>query len=739
MTSSVEQTIFKIVFESDKGINNESVGDLLKHLNVDIIFVASIDKRNAAINITDILSLSDSKGFNRYYPHSMDIIQFVEKAFDENGQYTSKPFDMVNDLCNYYLKKSGPVLLSAMYRDNGAFDGVVGLIDFKNSSREWSEDDRNVALKLANAYRHKVAIGNIESEYKNSMKEIKRKYEGQIEVLDVATNEYKVVFVIDYETELIQPLYGKLESLGIKTNSTRIGDYNKFEKIIKEEFSNNKPDALNSIPIKNVKARIKTQNNYFVNLTKNIKGNDSTIIFKYSPMVIEGRRSIVLSIRTVTNETDYVLKRAAELDNTLNYNRHYDSLTALYKRNMFIKEATNVIDLKNGEYYLLTFDIDRFSVYNSFYGIPAGDGLLRYTADVLNLLVRNFNITYGKLSNDNFVVLLVGDLNILEDFCFKLRSKMKVFDERFALRISIGVYQILDDETSIMNAIDYSMEAKKNNKDRVDELYCLFDDSMAENREMEQEVINAMDGAIEKKEFTIFLQPKIDVNTSKIVGAEALVRWIKDGKLIPPYKFVPIFEKNGFIKQMDMYVWEETLKYIRWRMDNNLEVFPISVNVSRVFMTIPTFVDDVTNLCTKYGVETKYLELEITESIFMEDVRAIKTTFDALRLRGFKILMDDFGSGYSSLNVLKDIDFDVLKVDLKFFSRNDDRSLKIIQTVINLSKALNIPAIAEGVETDEYVKILRDYGCPYAQGYYYSKPVDKDTFNEYVKNIGVSK
>ena len=122
-------------------------------------------------------------------------------------------------------------------------------------------------------------------------------------------------------------------------------------------------------------------------------------------MVIEGRKSIILSIRTVTNEIDYVLKRAAELDNTLNYNRHYDPLTALYKRYMFIKEATNVIDLKNGEYYLLTFDIDRFSVYNSFYGIPAGDDLLRYTADVLNLLVRNFNITYGKLSNDNFVVL----------------------------------------------------------------------------------------------------------------------------------------------------------------------------------------------------------------------------------------------------------------------------------------------------------------------------------------------
>ena len=379
---------------------------------------------------------------------------------------------------------------------------------------------------------------------------------------------------------------------------------------------------------------------------------------------------------------------------------------------------------------MITFDIDRFSVYNSYYGITAGDDLLRYISSVLNQLARSYDIVYGKLSNDNFAILLQGDKELLDEFCIKLRGKMKVFDNHFALRISIGVYEIIDDNTPLNNALDYSMEAKKNNKDRVDELYCLFDDSMAENRENEQEVINAIDGAIENKEFTIYLQPKVDVNTSKIVGAEALVRWIKNNKIIPPYKFIPIFEKNGFIKQMDMYVWEETLKYLRWRMDNKLEIFPISVNVSRVFMNISSFVDDITNSCNKYNVETKYLELEITESIFMDDIKAIKTTFDALRSRGFKILMDDFGSGYSSLNVLKDYNFDVLKMDMSFIRKLDQnkKNANIIQMIINICKDIGVTSVAEGVETERHYNFLKEAGCDVIQGYYFSKPLPEDDF-----------
>jgi len=256
---------------------------------------------------------------------------------------------------------------------------------------------------------------------------------------------------------------------------------------------------------------------------------------------------------------------------------------------------------------------------------------------------------------------------------------------------------------------------------------------MSNDRIAEQKVINRMNQALINKEFQIYLQPKYDIYKNELVGAESLVRWIKGTEIIPPSRFVPIFEHNGFITKLDYYVWEETLKYLKWRKDNNLKLFPISVNVSRVFLALPNFKDIIVNLVDKYGIDHKYFELEIVETI-LSNVTLIKNKVNDLRSAGFKILMDDFGSGYSSLNVLKDVEFDVLKIDLKFFSNNSKKSQKIVETVINLSRELNIPAIAEGVETKEYIDLLKEYGCQYAQGYYYDKPMDLNTFNNKYNN-----
>ena len=159
-----------------------------------------------------------------------------------------------------------------------------------------------------------------------------------------------------------------------------------------------------------------------------------------------------------------------------------------------------------------------------------------------------------------------------------------------------------------------------------------------------------------------------------------------------------------------------------------MKLFPISVNVSRVFLSLSNFVEYVYNLVKKYDIDPKYLELEITETVLV-DINMIKEKVELLRSYGFKILMDDFGSGFSSLNVLKDVDFDVIKIDLRFFTKESEKSLKIIESVINLAKSLNIPSIAEGVETQNYINLLKQFGCHYAQGYYYSKPINVEEFN----------
>jgi len=258
--------------------------------------------------------------------------------------------------------------------------------------------------------------------------------------------------------------------------------------------------------------------------------------------------------------------------------------------------------------------------------------------------------------------------------------------------------------------------------------YGVYKEEMTKGRLKEQKILNDMNPALINHEFAIYLQPKYNIDTNEIIGAEALVRWIQGSNVVSPGEFIPIFEQNGFIAKLDVYVWEETLKYLKWRKDNKLKLFPISVNVSRAFLSITSFVETARALVKKYDIEPKYLELEITETIFA-DINIVKETVDKLRADGFKVLMDDFGSGYSSLNVLKDIEFDVVKIDLKFFSKTDEKSLLVIQKVIELCNELNIPAIAEGVETEMYVNLLKKYGCHYAQGYFYSKPIAVNDFN----------
>ena len=455
-------------------------------------------------------------------------------------------------------------------------------------------------------------------------------------------------------------------------------------------------------------------------------------VFSISKVKLEDDEDkIVIAIRSINQTAENELRQKEILSQLLDEKIQFDDLTKLYNRSEFIRIASSKLknSNENDSYYILEFDIDRFSVYNDLYGINQGDTLLKNIADFLVNVSHKYKQVYARLSNDIFAILINGTNVQVEDFISELRDSAKSFSDYFEVNLSVGVYKIKDKTLSIETMLDYCKQAAKTIKKKYVKSYAIYDESMFESRVAEQKVINRMNQALVDKEFHIFLQPKYDIYKNELVGAEALVRWIKDDKVISPNQFIPIFEQNGFITKLDYYVWEETLKYLKWRKDNNLKMFPISVNVSRTFLSIPNCLDIMLNLVDKYGVEHKYFELEITETLF-SDIDLVRDKVNDFRKCGFRILMDDFGSGYSSLNVLKDVEFDVLKIDLKFFSNDSIKSQKIIETVINLAHELNIPAIAEGVETKEYIDILKKYGCQYAQGYYYDKPLNINTFNQ---------
>lgn len=409
----------------------------------------------------------------------------------------------------------------------------------------------------------------------------------------------------------------------------------------------------------------------------------------------------------------------------------YDKLTLIYTKDKFKEEVCKRVEGKmpKNSFYLIRFDMYHFAIYNDLFGSLAGDELLKYIAQVLISLEEKYDLVYGRLYKDVFMVLVDQTYDGLCSLCNEISDNVKKFNPDFNIDLFFGACEVkVKEEFNIGKSIENAKLAAFPLKGHIGKNLGIYKPEMKETRLKEQNILNEMNQALDNGEFVIYFQPKFDIFSGKIVGAESLVRWLKNGKIISPGEFIPIFEKNGFIAKLDLFVWEETIKYLKGRQDENKPMFPISVNVSRTILGNNDFVDSVVNLIKKYKISPKYLELEITETIF-SDVDLVKSTVNKLRENGFKVLMDDFGSGYSSLNVLKEIEFDVVKIDLKFFSKYDEKSLKIIDSVIKLCNKLNIPAIAEGVETKIYVDLLKKFGCKYAQGYFYSKPICVSDFN----------
>lgn len=265
---------------------------------------------------------------------------------------------------------------------------------------------------------------------------------------------------------------------------------------------------------------------------------------------------------------------------------------------------------------------------------------------------------------------------------------------------------------------------------------------MSKKLELEQEVINEMVTALEKKQFVVYIQPKYSLETNSPAGAEALVRWLHPTKgLVPPSEFIPIFEKNGFITRLDNYMWEAVCGLLRDWIEQGLNPAPISVNVSRANLYNPNTTQIICDLAFKYAVPPSLLQLELTESAYMDNPQMMEQFTEEMHRRGFTILMDDFGSGYSSLSVLKNIRVDVLKTDMRFFedAKIHGRGENIIASVIRRAKWLNIPTVAEGVEKAEQVEFLRSVGCDYVQGFYFAHPMPVESYQRLItENLSVS-
>lgn len=419
----------------------------------------------------------------------------------------------------------------------------------------------------------------------------------------------------------------------------------------------------------------------------------------------------------------------------VDYLATYDELTGIYNKQAFYaKTKEMLLDNPDKNFDLLRINIERFKVLNDLFGESTGDKLLRYIGKFLKEINLPLCVS-GRLYADNFVVCYEagkGDSR-------RMINTLQMVADSFAINnrtiLSFGLYRIDDKTLPVSVMCDRANMALWKAKGNFKNPYCEYDEKMRQQVLKEQKIINAMEMAIQNKEFTLYLQPKYDIEKGTIIGAEALVRWISlENGFISPGDFIPVFENNGFVYEVDKFIWEESCRYLRKWLDEGREVHPISVNVSRIDLYDPKLVQHLVDLREKYQLPSQYLELEITESAYTEDSEQIITITRQLREAGFVILMDDFGTGYSSLNMLKDIQIDVLKLDMGFL-KSSDYSAKggnILTAILKMAESLKMQTIAEGVETKEQVEFLKSIGCKYVQGFYYSKPLPVDEFEKLI-------
>ncbi len=379
--------------------------------------------------------------------------------------------------------------------------------------------------------------------------------------------------------------------------------------------------------------------------------------------------------------------------------------------------------------YIITFDVDGFKYINRFYGFELGDSILKKVYEhCASLLLPTECI--ARTSSDHFVLALkdISLERLNRMFCSDLTfDKIKIY-------LSTGLYPVTDTSESLNLMVDKANLARQVAKGRrikrVEVYSQNSDEELAKNEQMK----SGVEQALENDEIVPFFQPKVDVNTNKLVGAEALARWItKEGKMIFPNDFIPVCEETGLISLVDWRIFECTLAFIRSCLDKGIACVPISVNFSRINLLNEHFSDSLQEALRKYQVPAHLIEVELTETVIFDNVETINAFIDQLHDIGLTISMDDFGLGYSSLQMLKDINIDVLKIDKTFLqaTSNSSRQKVVFETIIQMANRLHIKTVVEGVETIENIELMRSADSHIAQGYYYSKPVAADTFEKY--------
>lgn len=461
------------------------------------------------------------------------------------------------------------------------------------------------------------------------------------------------------------------------------------------------------------------------------KPEEMAVIRKEGLILKKCPRAINISIEILEDMLADYLKDVAEssidLEDIPQNDEMHDILKEMGKIRRFRRNVNNLMLSSEKKISFIQFDIRKFKIVNDLYGEKFGDEVLDFILKQLQEICSERQF-YVNLRADVFMVVTEYDeVGELEAFIQKLNGRISSF-KRVRLQMSYGVYTVEDKEMELRQMQDRAAMARKTAKNSVLGNIVFYQEQFKDSLYNRRFIEENMQAAITERQYLMYLQPKYSIEKNQIIGAEALVRWRHPERgVIYPDQFIPVIEENGFIRKVDYYIWEEACRFIRRCKDEGLPDCPVSVNVSRAHLHDDEVIWTLEDMIQRIGIPRQLLELEITETV--DDQQVSRKAYQ-LKEEGYKLLMDDFGSGYSSLNILVETPFDLIKLDKKFMENMmlSDKGRVILEYVVAMADRLGLELLAEGVETKEQVELLRSIGCDQVQGYYYAKPMPAEDF-----------
>lgn len=450
-------------------------------------------------------------------------------------------------------------------------------------------------------------------------------------------------------------------------------------------------------------------------------------------IIVPNRQHSSDSLKALCFLVDIHTQREKELSAKPRKRGEKNRLTGLLYTDAFLDKADKFIrDYGDGPLCMLALDIEHFKLFNDWYGWDKGDEYLKSVASHLARMEKNYPCLVGYMSGDNFAAVVPHDIDIIKELMDSIQDYVISHGHEVGFFPLCGYYVIDDRNTSASLMYDRAAIALTKIRGSYYTRINKYESNMVQEMEDELFLLSDIQRGLAEHEFIFYAQPKCHMSTGRIIGAESLVRWKHHSKgLVSPGLFIPVLEKNGFISSLDCYIWEEVCKWQRNWIDRGNKPLPISVNVSQIDIISLDVVEFFNNLIEKYQLPPSLIEIEITESAYAKKYDHVNDIVEQLHNSGFQVLMDDFGSGYSSLNMLRNLNVDILKVDMKFLDieeNNTEKGYGILESIVNMARQMNMPIIVEGVETDKQIKYLQDMGCRYAQGYFFYKPMPVEDY-----------